>query len=90
MIKNLEDNGVNALVGIHHRTRMKDFLTKVVNELSELHAVKFYDVDVMIEGYESFLKYSTKMRATTIKEKKSVQEHKIYKGWFKVNNENLV
>ena len=68
---------------------MEKLLRRVVHELSKKQAVKFEDVDVMLNGYESFLKYSTKEKAT-IKEKVSIHEYKIYNGWFKVNNENLV
>ena len=78
-----------ALVGVQHSIVMKRLLRRVVNELSEQDVRKFDDVDLMLEGYESFLKYSTKQRATPIKEKKSIHEHEIYKGWFKVN-ENLI
>ena len=69
---------------------MERNLRKIVGELSNKDQRKFEDVNLMLEGYESFLKYSTNIRATTMKENKRVKEHKIYKRWFKVNNKNLV
>ena len=86
----VEDEGVSALVGIQHRGEMMRLLRSVVHELLEQDERKFHDVDLMLDEYESFLKYFTKEKATGIKEKVRVHEHEIYKGWFKVNNENLV
>jgi len=54
-------------------------LISVVEELSELQAVKFEDIDLILEGYSSFLKYRTKEMASM-----QVQDHEIYQSWFKV------
>ena len=87
----MEDKGVTAVVGVQHSSVMERNLRKIVEELSFKDQHKFEDLDLILEGYENFLKYSTKMRATAVKEKKHVQEeHQIYERWFKVNNENLV
>ena len=59
---NVEENGVKAVVGIQHTNKMKQLLRNVVTELSELQAEKFEDIDLMLEGYDSFLKFSTKAR----------------------------
>ena len=85
--ENMEDKEATTLVGVQHSSVMKRLLRRAVNELSEQ---KFGDVDRMLDRYESFLKYSTKEKATSIKVKVSVHEHKILKGRFKVNNEYLV
>ena len=53
---------------------MERNLRKIFDEMSVKNERKFEDVDLMLEGYESFLKYSTKKRAITVKEKKRVQE----------------
>ena len=82
---NVEENGVKAVVGIEHTNKMKQLLRNVVTELSELQADKFEDIDLMLEGYDSFLKFSTKEKACM-----QVDEHDIYKAWFKVNNDFII
>ena len=72
---NVEENGVKAVVGIQHTNKMKQLLRNVVTELSELQAEKFEDIDLMLEGYDSFLKFSTKEKASM-----QVDEHDIYKA----------
>ena len=68
--ENMEDKGVTALVEVQHSRLMKRLLRSVANELLEQDAGKFEDVDLMLDGYGSFLKYSTRMRATAMKENK--------------------
>ena len=76
---------MKAVVGIHHRAKMKQLLTKVVNELSELYPDKFENIKLMLAGYESFLKFKTKEKASI-----QMDEHDVYKVGLKVNNENLI
>ena len=51
----------------------------VVEELPELQAAKFEDVDLMLDGFSSFLKYRTKEKASM-----QVEDHKVFQSWFKV------
>ena len=75
----VESEGVEAVVSIENTMRMRRHLEQVVEELSELQADKFEDVDTLLEGYSSYLKYKTKEE-----EEKMVGEHEIYETWFKV------
>jgi hypothetical protein len=51
----------------------------VVEELPELQAAKFEDVDLMLDGFSSFLKYRTKEKASM-----QVEDHEVFQSWFKV------
>ena len=75
----VESEGVEAVVSIESTMRMKTQLEQVVEELSEVQAEKFEDVDTILEGYSSYLKFKTKEE-----EEKMVGEHEIYEAWFKV------
>jgi hypothetical protein len=75
----VEDEGVSARVGVQHTMKMRELLTSVVAELSELQAAKFEDVDLMLEGFSSFLKFRTKEKASM-----QVEDHEIYRSWFTV------
>ena len=59
---------MTAVVGVEHSSVVERNLRKIVDELSNKDQRKFVYVDLMLEGYESFLKYSAKMRATAVKE----------------------
>lgn len=75
----VESEGVEAVVGIESTMRMRRQLEQVVEELSELQADKFEDIDTLLEGYSSYVKFKTKEE-----EEKMVGEHEVYEAWFKV------
>jgi hypothetical protein len=78
----VEDEGASARVGVQHTMKMRELLTQVVEELPELQAAKFEDVDLMLDGFSSFLKYRTKEKASM-----QVEDHEIFQSWFKVRGE---
>lgn len=75
----VETEGVEAVVGLQSTMKMRRNLEEVVDELSEVQADKFADIDTFLDGYSCFLKYKTKEE-----EEMQVGEQEIYEAWRKV------
>ena len=73
----VEMDGVKALVCLEHLNNMKKLLTDIVYNLPEVQQERF-DVDLMLDGYCSYLKYRTKEQATIC-----VNDHEVYEAWYK-------
>ena len=70
------EQGVGASVDIEHTVKMKKLLEDVLQELPEAQAERF-DVNELLHGYSSFLKYRTKVADSMM-----VKDHEIYKDWY--------
>ena len=70
------EHGMSAVVQADHTETMKDLLKNILQELPTYIAEKF-DIDVMLDGFTSFLKLSTKM------ERLNLSSSKIYEAWYK-------
>ena len=55
--------------------------SEIVEELPPNQRGRFQDVDVMLEGCSSFLKFRSQEKSRS----KEVGDHDIYKAWYKVN-----
>ena len=67
-------DGVKAVVCLEHLNNMKKLLTDIVYNLPEVQQERF-DVDLMLDGYCSYLKYRTKEQATIC-----VNDHEVYEA----------
>ena len=68
--------GTGALVNPDHYDELKGLLQEVLLNLPDYMAEKF-DADLMLEGFSSFLKHSTKV------EQFGWPSHQSYKDWYK-------
>jgi hypothetical protein len=80
----VEDEGVKAVVAIGHTRKMEELLRNLVEQLPEAQAERFNDVDSMLEGFSSYLKYKT-MKTESMQ----LGDHEIYKDWYKVRKTGL-
>ena len=76
--RKVEADGVRAVVSLGQTRKMRELLLSVVSQLSEVQEQKF-DVDLMLEGFSSFLKYRTQEQAAML-----LGDHEIYEAWYKV------
>ena len=77
----VEAEGMEAVVGMENTVKMRRKLEEVVGELGELQADKFDDIDSILEGYGSYMKFKTREE-----EERMVEEHETYEAWFKVRS----
>ena len=80
----VEEEGVRAVVGVGNLRVMTELLNDVVFELSEVQQVKF-EVNLMLEGYSSYLKFRAKEVASMM-----VGDHELYESWHKVGMVGMV
>ena len=79
----VQDEGVNAEVdGVEHLVKLKKLLVNLVDELLDQQSDKFEDIDMMLEGYSSYIKFKTKESTSMLHQ----GEHKVYALWFKVRD----
>ena len=78
----VEAEGERAVVSLRHTAKMKGLLANIVSLLPEVQA-QYFDVDLMLEGFSSFLKYRSKEIALML-EGDHVRDDVIYEAWYKV------
>ena len=74
----VETDGASTAVCVETTQKLMVLLNQVVEELPDTQAEKFRDIDLMLEGYSTYMKYRTKERASM-----DIADHVIYKNWFK-------
>ena len=87
----VETEGVRAVVSLRHTRKMKKLLDNLITFLPEVQA-QYFNVDLMLEGYSSFLKYRSKEIALMLASehvrddaRDDMMDDVTYEAWYKVS-----
>ena len=78
--RKVSQEGVAAVVSVRSTVKMQTLLSALLEELPEEMAAERFNVDEILCGYSSFLKYWTKESDSMEQE-----DHEMYRAWYKVH-----